>query len=105
MGFSLLEAMVAVLIIAIIAAMALPSYLIKITREQIEIDSTSRGNGRTTYSDQVEARTKVPRIQSSSRFADGTKIVNNYVKSVEIENVAIHMTFETGQRTNQRQNP
>ncbi len=100
-GFSLLEAMVAVAIIAILAAMAIPSYLFKITREQIEA------------SIQLTVETAQPAVAASWKTtqtfpADNTqaglpsadRIVNNFVRSVAIEDGAIHITF--GNRANGR---
>lgn len=97
-GFTLLEAMVAIAIIAILAAMAVPSYLFKITREQIEsampITEIAKGP--------VAAAWKTDQIFLADNAAAGLpepeKIVGNYVQSMTVENGAIHLMF--GNRAN-----
>jgi type IV pilus assembly protein PilA len=100
-GFSLLEAMVALVIIAILAAMALPSYLYKITREQIEKSlPLAAETAQPAIAMKWKLEQKLPENNQVVGLPDADKIVNNYVKSVAIENGAIHMTF--GNRANDR---
>lgn len=92
-GFSLLEAMVAVAIIAILAAMALPSYMYKIIREQIESSIPLIEIAKGPISDRWRADRIFPVDNAEAGLPSPDKIVNNFVKSVTIENGAIHMTF------------
>lgn len=93
-GFSLLEAMVAVAIIAILAAMAIPSYMTKIVREQIEkamplVAETAQPAVTIAWkTEQI-----FPANNAAAQLPVPEKIVNNFIQSVTVENGAIHMTF------------
>ncbi len=101
LGFSLLEAMVAVVIVAILAAMALPSYLYKITREQIEKSlPLAAETAQPAVAMKWKLEQKFPENNQVAGLPEADKLVNNYVTSVAIENGAIHMTF--GNRANDR---
>lgn len=100
-GFSLLEAMVALVIIAILAAMALPSYLYKITREQIEKSlPLAAETAQPAITMKWKLEQKLPENNQAAGLPEADKIVNNYVRSVAVENGAIHLTF--GNRANER---
>ncbi len=100
-GFSLMEAMVAVAIIAVLAAMALPSYIFKITREQIEKSlPLAAETAQPAISMMWKLEKKFPENNQAAGLPEPDKIVNNYVKSVAIEEGAIHLTF--GNRANDR---
>lgn len=100
-GFSLMEAMVALVIIAILAAMALPSYMFKITREQIEKSLPLAAEvAQPAVAVQWKLEQKLPSSNEIAGIPPAEKIVSNYVKSVAIEEGAIHITF--GNRANER---
>ncbi|MBR7799055.1 pilin [Undibacterium fentianense] len=98
LGFSLLEAMVAVAIIAILAAMALPSYLFKIIREQIETAIPLIEIAKTPIANSWRSDKILLADNAAAMLPPPDKIVNNFVKSVTIENGAIHIKF--GNRAN-----
>ncbi|MFZ6817371.1 pilin [Undibacterium sp. Ji22W] len=98
LGFSLMEAMVAVAIIAILAAMALPSYLFKIIREQIESSIPIIEIAKTPIAISWKTEQTFPLDNNAAGLPPGEKIVGNFVKSVTIENGAIHLKF--GNRAN-----
>ncbi|MFZ6801248.1 pilin [Undibacterium sp. Di24W] len=98
LGFSLLEAMVAVAIIAILAAMAVPSYLYKIVREQIESTMPLTDVAKTPIAIAWKTEQIMPADNAAAGIPVPDKIVSNLVKSVAVENGAIHVTF--GNRAN-----
>lgn len=100
-GFSLMEAMVALVIIAILAAMALPSYLFKITREQIEKSLPLAAEvAQPAVAVQWKLEQKLPSNNETAGIPPAEKIVSTYVKSVAIDEGAIHITF--GNSANER---
>ncbi|WP_395007796.1 pilin [Undibacterium sp.] len=98
LGFSLLEAMVAIAIIAILAAMALPSYLFKIIREQIEASIPLIDIAKTPIAASWKMEQIFPADNAATGLPPPDKIVSTFVQSVTIENGAIHMKF--GNRAN-----
>nr|WP_314858304.1 pilin [uncultured Undibacterium sp.] len=98
LGFSLLEAMVAVAIIAILAAMAVPSYLYKIVREQIESTMPLTEVAKTPIAMAWKTEQIMPVDNAAAGIPVPDKIVSNLVKSIAVENGAIHITF--GNRAN-----
>jgi type IV pilus assembly protein PilA len=98
LGFSLLEAMVAVAIIAILAAMALPSYIFKIIREQIEASIPLIEIAKTPIAASWKSEQIFPVDNNAAGLPSADKIVSNFVQSVTVENGVIHMKF--GNRAN-----
>jgi len=98
LGFSLLEVMVAVVIIAILASMAIPSYLYKIVREQIESTMPLTEIAKTPIAIAWKTEQIMPADNAAAGIPVPDKIVSNLVKSVAVENGAIHITF--GNRAN-----
>lgn len=97
-GFTLLEMMAVVAIIAILASMAVPSYLFKITREQIEKSLPLAEIVQAPIDAAWKMGADLPIDNKAAGLPAPDKIVNNYVQSVAIENSAIHITF--GNRAN-----
>lgn len=97
-GFTLLEAMIAVAILAILAAMAIPSYLFKITREQIESALPLTEIAKAPIALAWKMDQTFPADNSAAGLPVPEKIVGNFVQSVAVDNGAIHITF--GNRAN-----
>ncbi len=98
LGFSLLEAMIAVAVIAILAAMALPSYIFKIVREQIETSIPLTDIAKMPIAISWKTDKTLPPDNTAAGLPPADKIVGNFVQSVTVEDGAIHMKF--GNRAN-----
>jgi type IV pilus assembly protein PilA len=97
-GFSLIEMMIVVAIIAILALIAIPSFQDQICRDQI--------NQALPLADIVKKPIAVswsliqafPPDNAGAGLPPPEKIVNNYINSILVQNGAIHFTF--GNRAN-----
>ncbi len=92
-GFSVIEMMVVVAIIAILAMIAIPSSMGRIVKEQVVAAmpladvaklpiASNWTQTKTLFANNAAASLPVP-----------DKIVSNFVSAVEVQNGAIHMTF------------
>jgi type IV pilus assembly protein PilA len=92
-GFTLIELMVVIAIVAILAMMAVPSFQDKIIREQIiealPLADLAKGPVAVTW----PAGLPFPVDNAAAGLPADDKIVNNLVKSVAIQDGAIHITF------------
>lgn len=92
-GFTLLEMMVVVAVIAILAAMALPSYQYKIVREQIEAGMTLADVAKTPVAAAWAAKLPLPADNAAASLPAADKVVNNYVSATSIQDGAINITY------------
>ncbi|MES2048964.1 MAG: pilin, partial [Pseudomonadota bacterium] len=88
-----IEMMVVIAIIAILAAMAVPSYLFKVIREQIETSLPLTDIAKQPIAASWLAMQTFPADNAAAGLPSADKIVNNYVRSVAVEDGAIHITF------------
>jgi type IV pilus assembly protein PilA len=97
-GFTLIEMMVVISILAILAMLAIPSFQDKLIRDQINealpLADLAKGPVAATWL----AGLPFSADNASAGLPPDDKIVNNFVKSVAIQDGAIHITF--GNRAN-----
>ncbi|WP_235276162.1 pilin [Methylotenera sp. G11] len=92
-GFTAIEMMVVIAILAILATIAIPSGMARIVKEQVVTAMPLADIAKAP----VAASWKLEKTLLADNEAAGlpahNKIVNNYVSGVLVENGAIHMTF------------
>jgi type IV pilus assembly protein PilA len=92
-GFTLLELMVVVGIVAILALLAVPTYQDKFIRDQIAEALPLADIAKPPVALSWAALQKLPADNAAAGLPVADKIVNNYIKSVSIEGGAINVTF------------
>jgi type IV pilus assembly protein PilA len=97
-GFTLLEMMMVVGVIAILALMAVPSYQEKIVRDQIVEALPLADLAKAPVAIAWALGQPFPDSNDAAGLPAADKIVSNLVRSVLIENGAVHVTF--GNRAN-----
>ena len=97
-GFTMVELMMVVGVIAVLALMAAPSFQEKIVRDQIvealPLAELAKGPVAAAWS----AGLPFPDNNEGAGLPAADKIVSNLVKSVQVQNGAVHVTF--GNRAN-----
>ena len=92
-GFTLVELMVAVAVLAILAALALPSFQAPLVRQQV-VDSAALINvAKAGVSGKWATTQKMPLDNSEAGLPEADKLVGNYVASVTVESGALHVRF------------
>lgn len=97
-GFTLIELMVVVFVIAILAVMALPSYYGKLIRDQIIEGSALASLAKGPIASQWSTHKTLPVDNAAAALPVADKIVSNLVRAVTVEGGAIHITY--GNRAN-----
>jgi type IV pilus assembly protein PilA len=98
-GFTLLELMVVVGIVAILALLAIPTYQDKFIRDQIAEALPLADIAKPPVALSWAMLQNFPADNAAAGLPVAEKIVNNYISSVAIEGGAIHITF--GNHANQ----
>lgn len=92
-GFTLVELMVAVAVLAILAALALPSFQAPLVRQQV-VDSAALINvAKAAVAGKWSATQKLPADNAEAGLPDADKLVGNYVSSIRVEGGAVHVLF------------
>lgn len=97
-GFTMIEMMAVVTVIAILAAMTIPSYLDRIVKAQIEAALPLADIAKKPIGEMWTALHDLPADNAAAGLPSADKIVNNYVSALTVENGVINLTF--GNRAN-----
>ena len=92
-GFTLIELMIVVAIIAILAAIAIPAYQDYIVRSQVSEGATLTDGAKTAVSEFFSNRGTFPTNNQSAGLATDTSISGSYVSKVTVANGLITATF------------
>ena len=97
-GFTMVELMVVVGVVAILALIAAPSFQDQIVRDQINAALPLADIVKAPIASSWALAQSFPADNASAGLPAADKIVNNYISSVLVQDGAIHMTF--GNRAN-----
>lgn len=92
-GFTLIEAMVVVGIVAILALMAIPSYQDRLVREQILEALPLADIAKAPIAGTWSTAQVFPADNAKAGLPPAEKIVSNLISSMSVDAGAIHMTF------------
>ena len=97
-GFTMVEMMVILGVIAILVLMALPSYMDKFIRDQINEALPLADLAKAPVAAGWTLAQAFPADNAAAGLPPADRIVNNYISSVAVKDGAIHITF--GNRAN-----
>jgi len=92
-GFTLIEMIVVMAIIAILALMLVPTYQDKIIRDQIIEALPLADIAKKRIEASWSAVQALPRDNASAGLPPADKIVSNYIRATLVQDGAIHLTF------------
>ncbi|GGY15932.1 pilin [Rhodanobacter panaciterrae] len=92
-GFTLIELMIVVAIIAILAAIAIPAYQDYLIRAQVSEGMVLASGAKAAVWDYVSNTGEFPPSNQSAGIAKDTSIIGSYVSSVDVTNGVIKVLF------------
>lgn len=92
-GFTVMEMMVVVGIIAILAAIAIPSSLARLIREQVAAAMPLADAAKEPIEISWKSAKTLPVDNAQSGLPAPEKVVSNYISSLKVENGVIDITF------------